>query len=129
MNPEVSLKKLSTYEVKAKAARFASKALRNEKINICVKFPSSRKKKYTPKASRGWVNEMYTILCLNNDLSVSSDRNIAGTIVPSAPRATKPIFPPPARARSELDKDKIKVALKFNKVTDKIPTKEIGNAY
>ena len=54
---------------------------------------------------------------------------MAGTMVPSAPRATKPIFPPPARANKELDNDKIKVALKFNKVTDKIPTKEIGNAY
>ena len=49
---------------------------------------------------------------------MSSDRNIAGTIVPSAPRATKPIFPPPARASNELDNDNIKVALKFNKVTE-----------
>ena len=49
--------------------------------------------------------------------------------MPSAPSATKPIFPPPARASSELESDKINVALKFNKVTEIIPTKEIGNAY
>ena len=29
----------------------------------------------------------------------------------------------------ELDNDRIKVALKFSKVTDNIPTKEIGNVY
>ena len=52
------LKILSTYEVKANAARFANKALKNEKMSICVKFPSSRKKKYTPNASRGWVKEI-----------------------------------------------------------------------
>ena len=49
--------------------------------------------------------------------------------MPNAPRATKPIFPPPARASNELDNDKIKVALRFNKVTDNIPTNEMGNAY
>ena len=51
---------------------------------------------------------------------MSSDRNIAGIIVPSAPSATKPMFPPPARANNELDNDSINVALKFNKVTEPI---------
>ena len=72
---------------------------------------------------------MYTILCLNNVLSASSDRKIAGIIVPRAPKATKPMFPPPARARSELDSDKIRVALKFSNVTEIIPTNEMGRAY
>ena len=50
-------------------------------------------------------------------------------IVPRAPSATNPIFPPPARAKRELDKDRIKVALKFKSVTEIIPTKEMGSAY
>ena len=54
---------------------------------------------------------------------------MAGIIVPKAPKATKPIFPPPARASNELDNDKIRVALKLSSVTEIIPTKETGNAY
>lgn len=49
--------------------------------------------------------------------------------MPSAPSATSPMFPPPARARRELDRDSIKVALKFRSVTEIIPTNEIGSAY
>ena len=50
-------------------------------------------------------------------------------MVPRAPKATSPTLPPPARARSELDNDKINVALKFNNVTESIPTNEMGKEY
>ena len=60
---------------------------------------------------------------------MSSDKNIDGTTVNTAPIATKPMFPPPARANNELESDKISVALKFNKTAETTPTKEIGTAY
>ena len=50
-------------------------------------------------------------------------------MVPRAPNATSPTLPPPARARSELDNDKINVALRFNNVTESIPTNEMGKEY
>ena len=60
---------------------------------------------------------------------MSSDKNIDGTTVNTAPIATKPMFPPPARANNELESDKISVALKFSKTAETTPTKEIGTAY
>ena len=60
---------------------------------------------------------------------MSSDKNTAGIIVPNAPKATNPMFPPPASAKSELDKDKIKVARRFRSITEITPTKETGKAY
>ena len=74
------------------------------------------------------MKEIYRILLLSWFLSESSERNIAGIIVPRAPKATNPILPPPAKAKRELLKDKINVALRFNKVTEIIPTNEIGKA-
>ena len=50
-------------------------------------------------------------------------------MVPRAPNATSPTLPPTARARSELDNDKINVALRFNNVTESIPTNEMGKEY
>ena len=60
---------------------------------------------------------------------MSSERNIEGTTVSTAPIATRPIFPPPARANNELESDKISVALRFSKTAETTPTKEIGTAY
>ncbi len=60
---------------------------------------------------------------------MSSERNIEGTTVSTAPIATKPILPPPARANRELESDKIRVALKLSKTAETTPTKDIGTAY
>ena len=69
------------------------------------------------------------ILSLNSLLSTSSEIKTAGKTANIPPKATRPIFPPPARAKSELDKDRIKVALRFNNVAEITPTKDIGTAY
>ena len=45
------------------------------------------------------------------------------------PSANSPTFPPPASASKALDRDRTRLALKFKRVADTTPTKDIGTPY
>ena len=72
---------------------------------------------------------MYIILSLRTLLSIFSEINTDGRIERIPPKARSPIFPPPARANKALESDKTRLALRFSKVAEITPTKDIGTPY